>query len=482
MGELGYCFMKEKVTDPLRKAFEMNLDSGFYGVFAEIGAGQEVARYFFKAGGASGTVAKSMSAYGMEVSNEIYGKSQRYVSKERVEKMLSKEFNQLDSRLEKNKNDNNIRIFSFANTVAAKSYNYKRECHGWVGMSFQHRPGVKPSQVIIHMIMHDKENFQQQEVLGIIGTNLIYSCFRYVKQQEVFIDSLMDSISLGRVKIDFIEVSGEAFSGEDSRVWSLGLVKRKYCDVIMFNTEGKMVSVKETLYEKNILVSRGSYRPPTRVSVDMLLRGKDEFQSYLREKSDKNILTLPEISMSRLLERGQVDNVDFLARINLLSSLGYNSLISNFFTYVELVSYLRGLTCKRLGLLLSYYNLVEVFDHNRGKKELGDIFKDMGELMGDRSRIFVYPSVCDNDSSKILSTQEADVASHMKTLIKYSVDQSLLMDIKNYDKNVLNIWSRSVLEMIQNNAEGWEKMVPSKIADAIKKDYLFGFPHSSSEE
>ena len=218
----------DRVLDPSQKAFEINLDSSIYGTFAEIGAGQEVARYFFRAGGAAGTIAKSMSAYDMTVSDDIYGKSGRYVSRERLHRMLEKEMEQLTERLSKTRGSD-TRFFVFADTVAAKSYNYHSYCHGWSGLRFQHSPTSECSEVVVHVRMRDQSNLQQQEALGILGTNLVYASFYLADDREKFICSLMDNLSTDRIEIDLIEVRGPAFDDRDPRLWSLELVKRSFC-------------------------------------------------------------------------------------------------------------------------------------------------------------------------------------------------------------------------------------------------------------
>ena len=266
----------ERTLDTGQKAFDINLDSSIYGTFAEIGAGQEVARQFFRAGGAAGTIAKSMSAYDMTVSDSIYGRSGRYVSKARLETMLSKEYDQLIERLHEQRGVD-TKFFVFADTVAAKSFKYTAECHGWMGVRFQHETGAQASQMILHVRMLDHVNLQQQEALGILGTNLIYNCFRERDDRVQFVKTLMTDISTDRILIDYIEVKGPAFAGQDHRLWPLELVKRGYTESILFGSDGTILSAKDEFYKKKLLVSRGSYRPPTHFNMDMLEKGKAAF-------------------------------------------------------------------------------------------------------------------------------------------------------------------------------------------------------------
>ncbi len=464
----------ERTLDPNQKAFEINLDNSVYGTFAEIGAGQEVARYFFRAGGAAGTIAKSMSAYDMTVSDDIYGRSGRYVSRERLVTMLGYEFNQLKTRLDE-KRGADSRFFAFADTVAAKSYKSTSECHGWMGVRFQHEVGAEASEIVLHVRMLDQVNLQQQEALGILGTNLLHACFFFREDRVTFVKSLIDSITTDRIQIDTIQVSGPGFSHQDHRLWPLELVKRGYTDTVLFGVDGKVLSTKDILYKQNVLVSRGSYRPPTHFNMDMLEKGQKAFCLKLKEEECENLVILPEISMSKLKERGEVISEDFLARIDLLNHLGYRCLISSFATYGELSFYLGQYTNKRVAFVMGYYNLQEVFNHEKYKERPGGIFGGIGALFGHHTDVFVYPAMSD-DGKKILTTKDADVIKDIKPLITYLKRIKRIQDIKDYDENHFSIWSRVVLKMIQNKEKGWEKMVPDVVAQAVKEQCLFEYP------
>ncbi len=459
--------------DPIHKAFTINLNRQIYGAFSEIGAGQEVARYFFRAGGASGTIAKSMSAYDMAISDDIYGKAGRYVSCERVQTMLDKEFHQLQERLDKDRGEKTC-FFSFANTVAAKSFQSSGECHGWLGMFFQHLPRAKESQILLHVRMLDKDNLQQQEALGIVGTNLIYNCYYCQNDRARFVQTLMDNLSPERLKIDFIDVQGPAFSEQaDTRLWPLELVKNGYCEAVMFNPTGAPLQSKDALYQKNILLCRGSYRPPTLLNLDMLQKGKEMFGELLSKEKSEEILTLPEISMNRLRERGAVDSKDFLARIELLGALGYHVLISSFKTYGALSSYISQCTKLQIAFIMGHYNLGEVFADQSYQNLPGGMLEGIGILMGHRGRVFIYPAAGEN--GQILAIGKGQVESEVWPLIDYLKKRGQLFDVKNFDPKVLPIWSRTVIRMIQENQAGWEAMVPSLVAQTVKKHCLFDY-------
>src|SRR5207302_10365670 len=186
-----------------------------YGTFAEIGAGQEVARRFFHVGGAAGTIAKTMSAYDMTFSDAIYGPSDRYVSRVRLNTMLDHEYDLLLERLEK-KLGNERAFFVFADTVAARSFKEHNESHGWLGVRFQTDFRGEPSQIIIHVRMLDEANVDQQEALGVIGVNLIYGAFYHTRPEEL-ISSLQENLAPGQIQVDLLKFSGPAFAKIDDR-------------------------------------------------------------------------------------------------------------------------------------------------------------------------------------------------------------------------------------------------------------------------
>lgn len=452
-----------------QKALEINLNPHIYGTFAEIGAGQEVARHFFRAGGAAGTIAKSISAYDMTVSDSVYGKesSGRYVCEDRLHKMLDHEFNQLVDRLSEIRHPDTT-FFAFADTVAAKSYRGTGDNHGWLGVKFQHKAKSKPSEVIMHIKMLDAENTQQQEAVGLIGVNLIHAIYNYAHDREQFISGLMDGLSTSRIQIDMIRVSGDAFLGVDSRLLCLELVKRKLCEAVIFDGDGKVVQASDVIYKKNVLVLRGGFRPPTLLSLDMLDTGLEKFKASLDNEEKKNILVLPEISMSQLIERGMVDNEDFLARVDLLSALGHNVLISSSDSYAELNIFLNKLSKKKIAYVMGTYNLEDTFM----KVEDGKLLHQLGGLFEPKSKVYVYPSL--DDGGELKTTHNMTLKDEHLFMLLFLTENKYIEDITDYDKNVIHIWSRTVLRMIQDGDTGWEKMVPKSVAKAVKTKCLFG--------
>ncbi len=463
-----------QILDPTQKALQINLTDSIYGSFAEIGAGQEVVRHFFRAGGAAGTIAKTISAYDMTVSDTVYGKGGRYVSSERLQKMLDREFEQLKDRLT-DVRSSNTRYFNFANTVSAKSYKGGSECHGWLGVKFEHTPGAQPSNLIVHIQMLDRENVQQQEAVGDMGVNLIHACFFNREDPKNFVRSLMDSLTTDRLQIDMIKVDGPAFAHMDNRLLSLDLVKNGYCRAIMFNQSGEVDQIKDQIYKKNLLVVRGSFRPPTLVNLDMLKAGHTQFNKSLNAKEQGNVLELAEMSMNQLLERGEVHGRDFLARVDLLAALNQSVLISNYENFYELNQFLSVATRDhKIGFVTGVYNLLEIFDHEKYLENPGMILEGLGKLFGTKSKLLVYPAADDNDPDRLLNSEQIDIHENFHFLMKYLKENHFIEDVTDYDPSISGIWSRVVLDMIQTGKKGWESMVPKVVAQKVVEKSLFG--------
>lgn len=466
------------MLDASQKALEINLTDHIYGTFAEIGAGQEVVRHFFRAGGAAGTIAKTISAYDMTMSDTIYGKGGRYVSCERLEKMMLREYQQLGERL-KNVRADHTCFFAYANTVSAKSYRGGNECHGWMGVRFQHEANAQASEIVIHVEMLDRENVQQQEAIGDLGVNLIYACFFNRQQHMSFVRSLMDGLSTDRLQIDMIKVKGPAFSHMDNRLLCLDLVKNSYCHTIMFNSEGEVVQIKDKLYKKNLVVTRGSFRPPTLLNLDMIKSAEEALIKKLPKEQQDNVLSLAEISVNQLLERGEVDGEDFLARVDLLAALNQPVLISHYKNFYALNSFLAEANRQHaIAFVTGVYNLLEIFDANKQNHNPGGVLQGLGKLFGQSTQLFIYPAADDKDPKKLLTSQDVGLDARFDYLVRYLRENKLLEDLSNYNKDVFSIWSRKVLEMIEKGDSAWEQMVPEVVAKLVKEKKLFGYKKS----
>ena len=469
---LTYMEMNGDKLDTHRKALQINLDAKKYGTFAEIGAGQEVARWFFHVGGAAGTVAKTISAYDMGVSDAIYGTSERYVSRKRLGSMLDYEFNLLLERLNASRGDR-CTFFAFADTVATHSFTRKESGHGWMGIRFQAVCHCEPSEIIIHVLMLDKENVREQEALGIVGVNLIYGAFYNRDNPEVLITSLLDDLTRERIEVDMIRFSGPAFAGIDNRLMSLQLVQQGLTDAAMFTAEGEVVQPADLLYKKSVLVERGSFRPIINTTLDMLERAQEQFVQEPSMK-DEEPLVLMEMTLRNLLSESGIDHKDFLARVDILSALGKTVLISNFGRYYRLVAYLARYTHKKTGIVLGVPSLKEIFDEKFYTDLDGGLLESLGRLFRTDVKLYVYPWK-DPATGEVVTAENLQVAPNLKHLYAHLLENKCIESITKHNVEYLPIFSRDVLAKIQTGNSTWEKMVPPKIVEIIKRNKLFGY-------
>ncbi|MGC4072963.1 MAG: TonB-dependent receptor [Nibricoccus sp.] len=481
-----------------RKALTINLDEAKYGTFAEIGAGQEVARVFFQAGGAAGTIAKSISAYDMTFSDAIYGKSPRYVSQDRLALMLEHEYVLLNERLSAQRGEKST-FFVFADTVSARNFKGTNECHGWMGIRFQTEPNGPTSDAIIHVRMWDKENVLQQQALGIVGTNLIYGAFYYRDNPAKFIQSLADNVGSGRIEVDMVKFAGPAFQGVDNRLLSLHLVQYGLTNAVMFGTNGDVLQPSEILYKKAILVERGSFRPVTHVNVDMLNCACAQFVQEPLVKG-KDVVVLMEITMNNLLSGGDLDAHDFLSRVDLLGDIGFTVLISNYSEYYRLTSYFRRYTKEMIGVAMGINNLLEVFNEKYYDNLEGGILESFGRLFRNSVKLYIYPMqqtaydryiatttgttppVANHgpaghafSNSVLINAKNLQVADRLRNLYAHLLENHYIDCIVGYDIDILSIFSRDVLQRIKAGDPTWERMVPEPVVQAIKKRHLFGY-------
>lgn len=474
-----------------RKALTINLDEPKYGTFAEIGAGQEVARIFFQAGGASGTVAKTISAYDMTFSDAIYGKAPRYVSRERLALMLEHEYQLLLERLATARGDRTT-FFVFADTVVATSYKANNDAHGWMGVRFQAEPGGPPNEIVLHVRMWDKEAVLQQEALGIVGTNLIYGAFFFRQDPMQLIQSLVDNVGTTRVEVDMVKFSGPAFPHVDNRRMALGLVQLGLTNAVMLAPKHEVLQPSELFYKKAVLVERGSFRPVTRVNIDMLNCAAAQFvQEPLVQ--GKDIVTLMEITIHNLLDAGTLDLNDLLARVDLIGDLGFTAMVSNYAEYYRLTSYFRRYTKEMIGVTLGVDNLLEIFNEKYYEHLEGGILESFGRMFRHAVKLYIYPmrqdayarfvrgespapsSPRDGNAHHVLITaKNVRVADHLSNLYAHLLENHYLECVIGFDRELLGIHGRDVLRRIKEGDPTWESMVPALVATAIKQTPLFG--------
>jgi hypothetical protein len=471
---------KDRALDTHAKALQINLDARRYGTFAEIGAGQEVVRWFFRAGGAAGTIAKSMSAYDMTVSDAIYGKADRYVCRPRLEAMLAHEFELNMSRLAESRGPTTA-FFAFADTVAARGYKANNEAHGWMGVRFQSRPRDQESQIIIHVRMLDGENALQQEALGIVGVNLLYGAFFLYHEPEVLIESLLDGLTTQRIAIDMIEFSGIEFRQVDNRLMSMKLVQMGLSGAAMFAPSGAVLQPSEVLYKKNVLVERGSFRPVCHVNIDMLRAARETFAKDLEKQGETGeIVELMELTMRNLREQsGEINRADFLARADMLAASGKIVMISDYFEYYRLAAYLGQHTRKKIGITMGAASLKELFDEKYYEKLEGGILESFGRLFKNDLRLYIYP-LLDETNGQLTTVENLEVAERLKKLYGYLVDNGFIRQLDNFNRSYLNIFSRDALAKIQSGDHTWEAMVPAEVGEMIKKRRFLGYRPSEN--
>jgi hypothetical protein len=472
-----------------RKALRINLDSAKYGTFAEIGAGQEVARHFFQAGGAAGTVAKTMSAYDMKFSDKIYGEAGRYVSRKRLVQMMAHEFGLLEERLSSDRGSES-QFFAFSNTVSALNFHKTNECHGWMGIRFQLKPLGEMHDIILHVRMLDRENRLQQEAIGMLGVNLVYGAFHFHNNPDDFIKSLADGINIDRIELDMIEFNGPEFEKFDNRILCLKLTQARLTDAIMFDTGGHIVQSSEVLYKKSCLIERGSFRPVTKVNLDMLENAKSQF--ILRDGVDEEeLMVFMELTLGSLANEGSIDYDDFISRIEVINACGYGVLVSNYFEYYKLASYLRRLVRKPIGLVMGLNNLADIFKQEYYSNLEGGILEAFGVLFKDNIRIYAYPVEQDTferyrqhfrrgdnvnikeSSDGLINVENLLVADNLRNLYKYIRENGFLETIDQCNRENMKFFSRDIFEQILERKNGWKDNLTNEVSTMIEENKLW---------
>jgi hypothetical protein len=466
----------ENIPSIKSKALKINLNEHIYGSFAEIGAGQETVRNFFRAGAASGTIAKAMSAYDKAFSDAIYGIEDdgRYVTQSRLKKMLSHEIHLLEERISREAHPNKL-FFSYANTVATIDFAKKFKGHGWVGIRFQVDPNEAYNDIILHVRFKENDARLQQNTLGVLGTNLIYGAFYKHHKSKHLLKYLYDHLDKDQLEIDMVNFSGPRFSDVDNRLMSLELVKNQMTDAVMFGPDGNNLLAGAILYKKNILALRGSFRPVTNVNMDMFQKSYEMFSNDQRVDPNETKVIF-EITLSNLrsgYEDEDVNEKDFMDRAKLLCSLGHTVMISNFQQYYKVVDYFSKYTSRRVGLAMGVNNMVELFDSKYYGELPGGILEAFGKFASSDVKVYLYPFM--SPENGLITSDNLKVHPRMKELYKFFKYNGKVADIENYDPENLGIFSRKVLSMIGNCEDGWENMLPNGIAELIKTHHLFGY-------
>jgi hypothetical protein len=463
------------INSTKRKALEINLNPSIFGSFAEIGGGQEVARHFFQAGGASGTIAKTISAYDKRYSDALYcpNKSQkRYVSRERLELMLETEYAELTGLLNENA-ASGLRFFAFADTVSTLNYRKDNISHGWLGVRFQLTDGGLPNQIILHVRLFENDNLLQQNTLGILGVNLLYACYYFWQRPNTFLQSLLDDLDTDRLAITMIHMSGPELEYVDNRLLGLQLVKNGVAPAIMFDRHGQVQEPEDMLYKKNILVFRGSFRPVTYVSVDML---KSSFALFKKDEDyDKhNTLPMCEITLNNLLQEGELDEHDFLDRVDLLNEMGQNVMVSNFREFYKLVEYLSQFRIIKIRVVLGVDTFKKVMNPSFYTNLKGGIIAALGKLFPENMKMYIYPALSD-DGKNLCTIATLSFPEQTRHLFEHLRINRLILDIPGSNQKYLHIQAHHVLEKIRQNDDSWKMDVPVFISKRIISRKLFGY-------
>lgn len=469
----------KKITTQ-EKALQINLSKSIYGSFAEIGAGQEVAANFFKVGGASGTIAKTISAYDMKFSDAIYGQGERYVCEDRLVKMLEKEYLLLLERLPHRADQ--VKFFAFADTIEVLNYERTNQGHGWIGLRFQTKPKGEYNDCVIHVKMHDNDPLQQQFAIGVVGVNLLFACMFLTDPEEILL-SLIDGLTTRRIEVDTFRLTGPDFKHVDNRLMALKLVKNGLTKAAMFGPDGNVLLPSEVLYKRNVLVLRGRFRPVTHVNVDMLLASRRHFKSEPDVDKSK-IVMVSELTLTDLGADGKIDEKDFLYRADIICSLGQTVLVSNYFEYYRLVDYLSKITKgNKIGIIMGIYALQKVFEEKTYENLRGGILESFASLFGTNVKLYIYPAWKKNSHELFtLKDFQEQLPSNTKNLFRYLMDNNKLEDIRDANVGNLHIISDNVLAMIKKGEIGWEKFVPHKVETAIKEHGLFDYPYQKDAQ
>ncbi|GAA0758217.1 TonB-dependent receptor [Psychroflexus lacisalsi] len=463
------------------KALRINLNENIYGTFAEIGAGQETVRNFFRAGGSSGTIAKTMSAYDKDFSDAIYGieEDKRYVTESRLQKMINHETRLIEERIQRNKHPNKL-FFTYANTVATIDFAKRYKGHGWVGIKYQLTPKSEYNKIVLHIRFKENDARLQQNTLGVLGTNLIYAAYYAHNNPKQILNELYDHLHKDQIEIDTINFSGPVFKDVDNRLMSLQLVKNGMTEAVMFSPDGNNILPAKALYKKNILALRGSFRPVTKVNMDIFDTALELFKKEKKVK-EENIQPVFEITLSNLRSEGEINEEDFMDRAKLLCALGHTVMISNFQEYYKLVEYFSNYTKERMALAMGVNNLIDIFDEKYYRHLSGGILEAFGKLFFKDLRVYLYPYK-DPKTGKITNSDNLKVHPRMKELYKFFKYNGRVIDIENYDEEILGYFSRDILQKISNGEEGWQKAVPEKTAKMIEEQELFQREYKKTTE
>jgi hypothetical protein len=463
-----------------QKAVKINIEDNVFGTLAEIGGGQEVARAFFQAGGASGTVAKSISAYDKTFSDYYYNNNKpgRYVSDDRLIKMLNKEYEDLQNVITKNISEDSL-FFAFADTVETLNYHKTNNAHGWMGVRFQVSKRSEPNEIKIHFNLKENDATLQQYTLGTLGVNLIYACFHYNQRPDTFLQSLMDNLDNFRIEIDTASMIGPDLDYVDNRLLGVQLVKNGMTHAVMFDKQGNIARPADMIYKKNVIAIRGSFRPITYVGFDMIKSSIHMLKRECEEYDKSKTVVLCEITMRNLMASGELDERDFLARVDILNGMNQNVMVSNYTYFYRLTEFFNRYTINKLRVVVGVPTLKNLVQPKFYKDLKGGLMEAFGKLFAQNVKLYVYPLI---ENKRLQTGKLLNVEEDLFYLYQHLINNDKIVDLENVNRAWQGIFSREALRMIQNGESGWESMMPIFISKQIKAQKLFGYKESNTEE
>jgi len=454
------------------KSVHININSTYYGAIAEIGGGQETARHLFQAGGASNTVAKSISAYDKLFSDHFYnqGTPSRYVAEDRLRKMLDYEYDELIEILDKK---NTQKFFAFANTVETLNFSKTNQGNGWLGIAVEGTDRYSPNKMFIHVKLHENDTLLQQYTLGTLGINLIYGgLFQWQDPQSILL-SLLDNLDTNRVEVDYIYVEGPDMELVDNRLLNLMLVNNDMTPAIMFDQSGKVQQPSDMLYKKNVIVLRGYFRPINNLGMEFIEDSLDFFKRDENYKPD-NTIAFCEISLKYLMQNEKVDEKDFLHRVDLLNMMGQSVMVSKFYRYFQLVKYFGQFKLIKLRIVVGLPAFDKILDSDNYTDLRGGLLESMGALFQEHVKIYLYPYI-DARSGEVVYPDDDHFSKENKLLWQYLNAIKKILVLKSISPKNLEIRSEHISELIENGDDSFANYVPDKVFQHIKNNGLFGY-------
>lgn len=441
------------------KAFRINMDKQCYGSFAEIGAGQETANWFFRSSGAAGTVAKTISAYDMTVSDTLYGPVKRYVSEERLKQMMESEYEQLISHLGEKRGKDTC-FFAFCNTVKCKGYRDNGPWAAWIGVRFQLKPEAPPSDFVLHVRLLVPDHDIQMRVLGILGVNVLYSLFYKRERMDEFVLNIGANLDRSFYEVDFMRFSGHGFSMFDNRILALQLVQSGLSEATLFCPDGTVAQPADLLYKRPIVLMRGSFLPLCKIHMEMMDSVRTKFYECLPEEQRNREIDICEISLSNLLRGRDVDLLDFIDRADALAALGKTVMVTNITHFHRISTLLNQYTKEPVAIALSIGLLNELFKEKWADTP-GGILATMGHIFVNRTKFYVTPWI-NRKTGEFVTATTYRAPEKYHYLYRHLCANGDIVDVPYFNQKLLFQTPRDIIRMIRADDEQWKEYVPEQ--------------------